>query len=356
MKKTDKLLNQFFTFILSIAALFLAACEEDQDGPINPNPDNQIAATAAEFIEVDPDLNLLYQAIQEDRFSTDFEAILNDPQATYTIFAPTDQAFQELADELDTTPEQLVASGDIENILSYHVVADQEIAAADINDGDEVESSLANAFLDFTVDDDFGVEVNDAEVIESAEVTNGIVHIVDEVLLPEALESYSAVLLYAPTEDNTSETFFSAATGETYTVGEVISTDDPLSASIDFGYYYGQTDEASLAAPANYPANIYDLQDLGWGTLNETAFRSTSLEEADFDNLQPHEDFRIVPEFTEFGTETPEAGRITGLQPGDVISFRTFDERYGLIKVTAIETGIESDAYIEIEVKVQAAM
>ena len=49
----------------------------------------------------------------------------------------------------------------------------------------------------------------------------------------------TAVILYAPLGDLSSETFYSIINNETYSRNEVESTADPISASIDFGYYYG---------------------------------------------------------------------------------------------------------------------
>ena len=76
--------------------------------------------------------------------------VLTDPLATYTVFAPTDQAFENLAawvgvdlSELltpEVTPIELMA-----DVLAYHVVGTSSVLAADLSNGDIVTPlSLAN--------------------------------------------------------------------------------------------------------------------------------------------------------------------------------------------------------------------
>jgi transforming growth factor-beta-induced protein len=102
----------------------------------------------------------------------------------FTVFAPTDEAFSKLPagtiDEL-LKPENKQKLADI---LLYHVVAGKVMAA------DVVKLTSATTVLgkDVTIKVDMGnVYVNEAKVIiTDIETSNGIIHVIDSVLLPPA--------------------------------------------------------------------------------------------------------------------------------------------------------------------------
>jgi uncharacterized surface protein with fasciclin (FAS1) repeats len=101
----------------------------------------------------------------------------------FTVFAPNDEAFAKLpAGTIDTLlkPEnrdQLAA------ILTYHVVPGK-IMAADIAGATTSVDSVQGSAL--AVDATMGVRINDATVIVAdIETDNGVIHVIDTVLLPE---------------------------------------------------------------------------------------------------------------------------------------------------------------------------
>ena len=101
----------------------------------------------------------------------------------FTVFAPTDDAFAAAGIDLSTfdTDEE---NATLSNILLYHVVSGA-VASSDVTDGLSVEA-LNGDDLSFTVSDG-SVMVNDATVT-SADVmaSNGIIHVIDKVLMPPA--------------------------------------------------------------------------------------------------------------------------------------------------------------------------
>jgi transforming growth factor-beta-induced protein len=104
-------------------------------------------------------------------------AALTDPEAELTVFAPTDAAFAALPEGTleSLTTEQLT------DILTYHVVP-AEVLSSDLEAG-EVETLLGQSV---TISLEGGVSVNDAQVVLADIVTtNGIIHVIDGVLLPE---------------------------------------------------------------------------------------------------------------------------------------------------------------------------
>lgn len=130
--------------------------------------------------------------------AADFVDALSADDANLTVFAPTDEAFGDLPDgllELYLTDNY---AAHLRSLLSHHVVPGV-VPSSDLMDGMVVNSLLAPltpnqiAPLTFTVTDDDEVFVsgrgfNDSQVIDpDIEATNGIVHIVDQVFLPEVI-------------------------------------------------------------------------------------------------------------------------------------------------------------------------
>jgi len=52
----------------------------------------------------------------------------------FTVFAPTNSAFEKLLTELDITADELLAQPDLAKVLTYHVVPGK-VMAADLTDG-----------------------------------------------------------------------------------------------------------------------------------------------------------------------------------------------------------------------------
>lgn len=101
----------------------------------------------------------------------------------FTVFAPTDEAFSKLpAGTLETllapeNKEQLI------QILTYHVVPGK-ITSGDLKDGAKVKT-VQGQEVTISLKDGKAM-VNNAEVTAAdIEATNGIVHVIDTVILPE---------------------------------------------------------------------------------------------------------------------------------------------------------------------------
>ncbi|MFV8827304.1 fasciclin domain-containing protein [Alkalihalobacterium sp. APHAB7] len=97
-----------------------------------------------------------------------------------TVFAPTDEAFAALLDELGVTAEDLLANEDLADILLYHVV-EGKVMSTDLVDGMEA-TTLNGEKVKITLNP---VQVNDANVVTAdVEASNGVIHVIDAVLLP----------------------------------------------------------------------------------------------------------------------------------------------------------------------------
>ena len=96
-----------------------------------------------------------------------------------TLFAPTDDAFAALPD--GTVENLLKNPKELAKVLKYHLVKGN-IFSSDLNNGSSVATVLGSPINISTTE---GVLVNNAKVIQAdMEASNGVIHIIDKVLLP----------------------------------------------------------------------------------------------------------------------------------------------------------------------------
>jgi uncharacterized surface protein with fasciclin (FAS1) repeats len=106
-------------------------------------------------------------------------------EGPFTVFAPTDEAFaalpKETLDGLLADPEALA------KILTYHVIAGK-VMAADVTDGLSA-ATLAGPEVTFTLADGKAM-INDATIVATdVAASNGVIHVIDKVILPPAEEA-----------------------------------------------------------------------------------------------------------------------------------------------------------------------
>jgi len=140
--------------------------------------------------ELEPPLLTLLR--KDGRFDTLLTALhaagqtrLLTGDTAYTLFAPTDEAFDALPEE---TLDGLMSSTiSLQSVLSYHLI-DGAVSAADVTalDGETVSTLYPDGQLAVSVTDE-GVMLNGGvEVIETDHMAaNGVLHVIDGVLLPE---------------------------------------------------------------------------------------------------------------------------------------------------------------------------
>jgi uncharacterized surface protein with fasciclin (FAS1) repeats len=104
-------------------------------------------------------------------------------EGPFTVFAPTDEAFAALPEGtvatllLPENKDQLVA------ILSYHV-GPGKVMSTDLTDDMEAATVQGSTV---TIDLDNGVMVENATVTTAdIETSNGVIHVIDTVILPES--------------------------------------------------------------------------------------------------------------------------------------------------------------------------
>jgi transforming growth factor-beta-induced protein len=183
--------------LLMILALALAACggsdpetpaatavpEQPTAVPMTAEPTAE--PTAAPVEETLP--NIVEIAVADGRFTTLVTAVTAaglaealQGEGPFTVFAPTDDAFAALP---AGTIEALLADiPTLTDILLYHVVSGA-VFAADVVTLDSA-TTLLDEDVTITVDNG-AVFINDAQVIiTDIEASNGVIHVIDAVLLP----------------------------------------------------------------------------------------------------------------------------------------------------------------------------
>jgi transforming growth factor-beta-induced protein len=136
--------------------------------------------TVVDIIVNSPDHTILETAV----VAADLAGALSG-EGPFTVFAPTDAAFNALP---AGTIEALLAEpqGLLKQILQYHV-ASENLLSSDLNDGFVIFTNLRfSETLTVTINND-GVFINNAKVtIADIVADNGVVHVIDAVLLPSA--------------------------------------------------------------------------------------------------------------------------------------------------------------------------
>ncbi|MFM7726689.1 MAG: fasciclin domain-containing protein, partial [Flavobacteriales bacterium] len=169
------------------------------------------AQTVVDIIVESPDHTTLETAVIAAGLADD----LSGP-GPFTVFAPTDAAFAALP---AGTVDILLAdpTGDLATILTYHVVGDLALST-DLTDG-MIIPTLQGDEVVVTINAD-GVFINDAQVI-LADITasNGVVHVIDAVLLPPAQPSNTIMDIVTNSSDHTTLEAALVASGLNETLG-----------------------------------------------------------------------------------------------------------------------------------------
>jgi transforming growth factor-beta-induced protein len=180
--------------ILAIIAVTLVACSDDTTTEENMVAETSTAPQAEQTQEESK--TIVDIAVEDGRFTTlvtalqatELDSVLAG-EGPFTVFAPTDDAFGKLpegtvASLLETTPA-------LKNILLYHVVSGNVLAADVVTLESAV--TLQGQTVSISVMGDV-VKINDAQVIiTDIQGSNGIIHVIDTVLLPAEEESKTIV-------------------------------------------------------------------------------------------------------------------------------------------------------------------
>jgi uncharacterized surface protein with fasciclin (FAS1) repeats len=197
MKFSQKLIGKILFNILSIGSLVaLSACAEpvtETPPPVTQSPPVTAPPVADTRTETTADLNLAQltqAAAKEGQFQTLTRAVepagLQNQLATpgpYTVFAPTDAAFDALpTGTLDNLlkPEN---KDQLTKLIAYHVIPGR-FTSNQLTSG-EVKTVEGSPVTVDVNDVTQGITVNNGKVTQAdIPASNGIVHVIDQVMLP----------------------------------------------------------------------------------------------------------------------------------------------------------------------------
>lgn len=143
---------------------------------------------------IDGGLSILVAAIVK----AELLPALSDPFDTFTVFAPTNAAFEAFATALGTDLNGILALSNLEDVLLYHVT-EGNIVSGDLTNGNVTMLNGDDVIVNITN----GVQINDANVTTAnVEADNGVVHIIDAVLLPTSGLTEASTLVTISTYPN----------------------------------------------------------------------------------------------------------------------------------------------------------
>jgi transforming growth factor-beta-induced protein len=177
-----------------LASFVLVGCNNDDD----PDPDMMADQSIVQLAQGNSDLSTLVTILTSPGFE-DLLAAAGSASSDLTVFAPSNQAFANLLSALGKSSLDEVPSGILKEIVSYHIVG-QSVLSTELTEG-SVPTLLANESVEVSLSG--GVKINSANVIAAdVEASNGVVHVVDAVLLPSFVTRALGTVVEVPLFSN----------------------------------------------------------------------------------------------------------------------------------------------------------
>ena len=188
---------------------------------------------------------------------------LSSPDSSLTVFAPTDAAFAALAESLgeEAFAAVLADPAALTNILLYHVVPGA-VMSADVvglleaagEEGQVTVKTLQGQHIDISTDEAGDVFIDDAKLnLEMVDIaaSNGVVHVIDSVILPESRTIAEIVVESAGMMESPEfTTLLTAVQAADPAVLETLSNTDAVLT------VFAPTDSAFAAVPADTLAAV----------------------------------------------------------------------------------------------------
>jgi uncharacterized surface protein with fasciclin (FAS1) repeats len=257
--------------LLAVFALIVAACSSDD------SDDTTTTTTAPPAAEEGQ--SVLDLAVEAGQFSTLIAAIdaaglgeTLEGEGPFTVLAPTDAAFDDAFAALGITAEELLANPALADILTYHVLpqaADSQLIAT--LDGSTVDTVNGQPIAINVVDGQ--IVINETATVVSAdlEADNGIVHVINAVLLPPDVAETLGVAASDDMEEaeETTTTTTTEAMDEEPTIAEIVA-ESAVGDPAEFTVLLAALDTAGLVDALNTPGDeltVFAPTDEAFGKL-----------------------------------------------------------------------------------------
>lgn len=180
-------MNKFsFIPLFFIGLILLSSCGDDDNGT-SLTDDDVSTPNIVELAQATDDLSILVEAVLHADLATALSG-----SGPYTVFAPTNAAFQATLSALGVSSVTDIPSADLAQILLYHVI-EGDVRSTDLSD--TYVSTLntqgpggANVSLQVQVTGgvQFGGTASPADAsLLDVVASNGVVHVIDAVMLPK---------------------------------------------------------------------------------------------------------------------------------------------------------------------------
>jgi len=215
-----------FLWAFIAGSLFLTSCSDDDDD-MEPDQGQQMS-TIAQIATDNGNFTILLDALGR----TGLDAVAADASQTLTVFAPTDEAFGNLLTELNAADldevEALLGTDGLENVLKYHILG--SVVTSDAVPTGYVPTLGVNASedaLSIYTNTASGVRINDRADVDIPDLmaSNGVIHVIDEVILPMTMfqlldvnADYATLVTALETADGDLDALFNDATAGPFTL------------------------------------------------------------------------------------------------------------------------------------------
>ncbi|MEM9830559.1 MAG: fasciclin domain-containing protein [Bacteroidota bacterium] len=284
------------------------------------------------------DFSILVQALTQANLVATLQG-----DGPFTVFAPTNAAFEALLADLGITANDLLARDDLADILLYHVVSGR-VLSTDLQPGPVATVEESNVFITT----DGGAQVNGATIGPADLVAgNGVVHVIDQVLLPQSSIISSTAVLLGGQLNSTLGSFYNVLDDTVYTSAAAQMNGN----DVDILYWFTEASGSIIGAPDNEFADDAFVNTDFTTIQNSTRFKTTNITVAEFDAAMSQS---ALEDLIGGDFDGSEESRLTGLAEGDVFSFVLDEERggnAGLAKVVEISGVQGSERQITLDVK-----
>ena len=181
---------------LLLISLVAVACGSDDDGVAVPASGSESVVEDSNSMAEQVLGDLVDVAVSAGDFPTLIAALeaagLVDTlksEGPFTVFAPTEEAFAAALEALGLTAAELLADVELLTaVLTYHVVPGR-IMASDLTGAMAMPVATVNGATVAITEAAGSVIVNEATVVVAdIEASNGVIHVIDQVLLPPAID------------------------------------------------------------------------------------------------------------------------------------------------------------------------
>lgn len=171
--------------VLALGAAFMMALVVMVSSCNKEEEDDKPTQNIVQIAQGNPDFSILVQALTRSDLSTNYATVLSGT-GPFTVFAPTNAAFAALLTELGVSSLNDIPAATLEQVLLYHVVSGK-VMAGQLSEGQQVTTLQTGKF---TIGLAGGAKITDAKGrvsnITATDIkgTNGVIHVIDKVILP----------------------------------------------------------------------------------------------------------------------------------------------------------------------------